>query len=87
MPTAIVNVDNVLETMKHDLLEVGAWLNIVGYVERTSEVARPARPQNAEINPPAATHVTATMIWSAGAIKLDRYEAAVQGYQKPLTPG
>ena len=72
-----MKVQNVLENINHQLLEVGAWVNVVGYVTKASESSR----ANAI---PKATLVEAVMIWSAGAIKLDKYKTAVREYQKPL---
>lgn len=83
IPTVIVKLEHVLENVNHELLQIGAWLNVVGHVEKPQGVNRNGTKRN--------THspglVAATMIWSAGAMKLDRYESAVQGYQKPLVPG
>ena len=78
VPTALVNIDKVLSRDQRDLLEVGAWLNVIGNVEWTSKSRVTGSPSKTQ------TVVTATMIWSAGAIKLEDYEAAVKDYQKPL---
>ena len=82
----MVSVENILENINHDLLQVGSWVNIIGYV-RVSPVdaARRVKSSKVDIKSKEATHPTvveATMIWSAGAIKLDKYNSAAQDYQK-----
>lgn len=89
VPAVIVNMENVLENVNHELLEIGAWLNVVGYVEKAPgfDKTKPVISKDAERETQPLVLVAATMIWSAGAIRLDRYESAVQGYQKQLVPG
>ncbi|KAF2861374.1 hypothetical protein K470DRAFT_215148 [Piedraia hortae CBS 480.64] len=65
-PAAIVGVTNVLETLNHELVTVGAWLNIMGHVGTKQKVP----------------YVEATMVWPAGVVNLDRYHAAVEGFHK-----
>ncbi|KAK3707838.1 hypothetical protein LTR37_011840 [Vermiconidia calcicola] len=92
-PTAVVSITNVLENTNRELLEVGAWMNVVGYVTKSSvptEAALVASKQDRyqrTTKPLEPTSVEATMLWSAGAVKLDRYKSAVRGYQKPLSSG
>jgi len=79
-PSAFVNISNVLDSVQYDVLEVGAWLNVMGYIRRNSGL----EPQNQRMTSKVygeGTAVDATMVWSAGAIKLDRYQAAVRDYQ------
>lgn len=86
VPTVIVNVEHVLETLRHDLLETGAWLNIMGYVRPCPDAAdakahtKPKRTKRKAAQQPA--YVEATMIRSAGAIKLDKYDAAITELQQ-----
>ena len=85
-PTAVVSIENILENINHELLQVGSWLNIMGYV-RTSPVdaARWSKSSKDVVKLKEASHPTmveATMIWSAGAIKLDKYKSATKDYQK-----
>jgi hypothetical protein len=70
---ANVNVNNVLDALNVEMTQVGAWVNIIGYVHRSAET-RSTSDQRASI-------VDAVLIWSAGAIKLDDYEAAVRALQ------
>ncbi|KAK3714490.1 hypothetical protein LTR37_007796 [Vermiconidia calcicola] len=92
-PTAIVNVTNVLENANHELLEVGAWLNVVGYVTKPADsiksavVASKQNRNERTTKPLEPRSVEATMLWSAGAVNLNRYKSAVRGYQKPPSSG
>lgn len=60
---ANVNVVHVLERAKSHDLEVGSWINVIGYVERRKE---------------KGVFVQATTIWSAGNVELSAYEKAVE---------
>lgn len=91
LPTVVANIENVLETIDHELLQVGSWLNIVGYTGQP-QVARERRPKCLKpgVKPEASgapVVVEATMIWSAGSIKVDAYKSAAQEYQKLATAG
>ncbi|KAK5168196.1 uncharacterized protein LTR77_006765 [Saxophila tyrrhenica] len=88
-PTALVNIDSVLSDGQNDFLQVGAWLNVVGNVRELSKsIAMTADEDPWKVSRRTeATVVDATMIWSAGAIKLERYQTAAQRYQKPLGTG
>lgn len=70
---ANVNVNNVLDALNVETTQVGAWVNIIGYMRHTTET-RSTSDQPASI-------VDAVLIWSAEAIKLDDYEAAVRALQ------
>ncbi|KAL1650839.1 hypothetical protein SLS58_000958 [Diplodia intermedia] len=103
---ARVNIDHVLESVKCTDLEVGAWLNIVGYVRSAPETCsipatvpwanRSGALPTASTQPPPnrrsqmaqkknvadGVHVQAIMLWTAGDIKLDNYEKAVDARKK-----
>lgn len=81
-PVAVVKLAAVLENLGQDIVQVGSWVNVVGNVRAHSNdrTARGARTS-------VTTVVDATMIWSAGAIKPDKYRTAVLEYQKPLQNG
>lgn len=53
--------------------QVGAWVNIIGYVRQNTEMQPTSKLR--------ASMVDAVLIWSAGAIKLEDYEAAVRALQ------
>ncbi|KAJ8116200.1 hypothetical protein OPT61_g2309 [Boeremia exigua] len=61
----IANVDvvHVLERIKTHEMEVGAWINVIGYVERRKE---------------KGVYVQAIAVWSAGNVDLSAYEKAVE---------
>ncbi|KAF1983256.1 hypothetical protein K402DRAFT_338718 [Aulographum hederae CBS 113979] len=59
---AHVNIDHLLESVKSEDIQSGVWLNVVGYVSQHT---------------PKSVHVQALMMWSAGSIKLDVYERAL----------
>lgn len=70
-PRVLVDVIPILDMVKFQLLEVGEWVNVVGYV---------SPPPQAEAS--AVPFVQAVMIWSAGIINLDEYESALAARQK-----
>lgn len=70
-PRALVDINPILDTVKFQDLEVGAWINVVGYVSSSSQTEASAR-----------SSVQAVMIWSAGIINLDEYESALAARQK-----
>ncbi|KAF1931192.1 uncharacterized protein M421DRAFT_2709 [Didymella exigua CBS 183.55] len=61
----IANVDivHVLERIRSHELEVGSWINVIGYVER--------RKENGVL-------VQAITVWSAGNVDLSAYQQAVE---------
>lgn len=60
---ANVNVDHVLEKLKHHTLDVGTWLNVIGYVEHRKE---------------KGVFVQAVTVWDAGDVDVEVYERAVE---------
>lgn len=79
-PTAFVSAEDILETLNHELLEVGSWLNIMGYLRPFPEVASAvteAEAKRLKRKARKAVFVEATMVWSAGAVRLEKYEAAL----------
>lgn len=91
-PTAVVNVQNVLENLGHELLEVGSWLNIMGYARTSPEAGNSKSKANSKSSKGAskpdgrsdAAFIEATMIWTAGGIKLDKYKSSVHEYQQSM---
>lgn len=85
-PTAVVIIENLLGNINHELLQVGSWVNIVGYVRASPiDAVRRSKSSKQAVKPKDANHPTmvdATTMWSAGAIKLDKYKSATQDYQK-----
>lgn len=75
-----VNVGHILDALNVELTQVGAWVNVVGYVQQNSiGVFRPKPSKDSPRHPTSC--VDAILVWSAGAIKLDEYEAAVRNLQ------
>jgi hypothetical protein len=70
---AKVNVSNLLDVLNVETTQVGAWVNVIGYAHQGTEPQSTSQSQ--------ASKVDAVRIWSAGAIKLDEYEAAVKALQ------
>lgn len=60
---ANVDVVHVLERIRSQEMEVGSWLNVIGYVERRKE---------------KGVFVQAITVWSAGNVDLRGYEQAVE---------
>lgn len=62
--TVNVNVEHVLESISRHEVDVGSWINVIGYVEqqrRSKDV-----------------HVQAIAIWDAGDVDLEAYQKAVE---------
>lgn len=75
--SASVNVAHVLDALNFELTQVGAWVNVVGYIQNAVDVRQGSSSASVEVD--------AVLIWSAGAIKLDEYEAAVRDLQATTT--
>jgi len=87
---AQVDIDLVMETSSRLDLEVGAWINVIGYLTATppqmtstlrraaTEVRTQARRKGERSADPRTVSVQAVMLWSAGAIKLDEYERSLE---------
>jgi hypothetical protein len=81
-------IHNVLESIKSDLLQVGAWVNIVGYVKPPTHVhvAAPSRKRRKSSKMLSIPTLEVLLIWSAGAIKLTDYQSAVRSFQSTHIP-
>ncbi|KAG9251285.1 CST complex subunit Ten1 [Emericellopsis atlantica] len=67
--TAVADVNLVLETLTHETLQQGEWVNVVGYVTRR---------QRATGKGGVKVHVQALTLWSAGpAMEVAKYERTV----------
>jgi hypothetical protein len=75
--SASVNVAYVLDALNIELTQVGAWVNVVGYVRSAGDVGTDSHKSSCSVD--------AVVIWSAGAIKLDEYEVAVRELQATTT--
>lgn len=86
-PTVIVSVHAILDAVKRDLCQAGAWINIIGYARTTQpRISMPrhdsARSEDRTYDAPSV--VEATLIWSAAAVRIEAYHRAVTAYQQPL---
>ena len=61
--TANVDVEHVLEKLRHDAVDVGAWLNVIGYVEQGKA---------------QGIHVQAVAVWDAGNVDVAAYAQAIE---------
>jgi hypothetical protein len=84
--TARVNIDLVLEVVNSYVLQVGSWINVIGYIcGRTLDP-----PLNAGVGEtPVYSEVAirAVMLWSAGDLKLKSYEDRLQERKDAHTTG
>lgn len=60
---ANVDIQHLLETVKRHEIDVGAWINVIGYIERQTEKK--------------GICVQAVAIWDAGNVDLDAYYNSV----------
>ena len=58
-----VDISQILDTVHHQNLQTGAWLNVIGYITPSTSKSR--------------SKVQAILVWSAGAINLQQYETAL----------
>lgn len=65
----MVDVTVIVETMKREDLEVGAWVNVVGYVQKSRGKGTGS----------VRVLVQAVTVWSAVAVRLGEYEKALAG--------
>lgn len=79
---ALVDVNLLLENLKREDIVVGAWVNIVGYVEEAMKKREKVRGLDGNmglgrIDRVDLVKVQAIMLWSAGSIKIGEYESAL----------
>ncbi|EUC43003.1 hypothetical protein COCMIDRAFT_7475 [Bipolaris oryzae ATCC 44560] len=60
---AYLDIEHVLERAKNTDVDVGTWLNVIGYVQQTKH---------------KAVSVQAVLIWDAGNVDLEAYQSAIQ---------
>ena len=77
----LAKVDNEMLSLNTELLQVGAWVNIIGYARKPVRVKVATQRVSGKKAPNKVPLVDATMVWSAGAIQHDKYQAAVKSYQ------
>lgn len=72
---ALVNVELVLARLGWEQTRVGEWVNVLGYITSVSSSVG-CNSLGSPGSPPV--HVQALLVWSAGSIDVQRYEASVQ---------
>lgn len=83
-PTAVVDINLLLDNMKHNNTAVGEWVNIIGYLnekpvkveeeKNDSQMCSRWHAGKEMRRAKAAAMVQAVMLWSAGGIMLAEYE-------------
>ena len=86
---ALVDVNVVLETTARSELEVGAWVNIIGYVaneavesqgrEREKRPGRGTLKERGHVEDLMRVPIDATSVWGTGPLRIAEYEQAVEG--------
>ena len=90
---ALVDVNVVLEGLKREDMQVGAWINVVGYVEEVLKEGGKRGQGQGQENMVVATkkgerveegprmvrvRVQAIMLWNAGGVKIGGYERTLE---------
>ena len=79
---ALVDIQLLLETLKRDDIQIGEWVNIIGYVqEDAKEEGRESAAEKGFVQ----IKVQAIILWSAGRINLREYEKGLMGRLKTDT--
>lgn len=78
--TASVNISLVRESIKSSVLQSGAWVNVVGYVENENSLTKTPRGD-------VKVKLQAIMLWDTVALNLAEYEKAVQARKDAGTTG
>ncbi|KAL8782216.1 MAG: hypothetical protein Q9213_005582 [Squamulea squamosa] len=80
--TAAVDVNIVLERLKHTDTQVGEWVNVMGYVQGVEEQRggnKGVKYGNGKrVSEGKVVRVQAVMLWSAGGVKVWEYEKALE---------
>ncbi len=79
---AVVDVNLLLENLRREDIAVGAWVNIIGYVEEMINQREQAKDLDGTMGQEGISRVDmvkvqAIMLWSAGGIKIGEYERAL----------
>jgi hypothetical protein len=81
---ALVDVKLLLENLKHEQTQTGEWVNVIGYISPTEQMAK--RHQFLGSSATQQVHVQALLLWSAGPLKLGRYEHALEKFTPAAKP-
>ncbi|GAB7358667.1 hypothetical protein MBLNU230_g3896t1 [Neophaeotheca triangularis] len=84
-PSASVDVSAIVDGLDHELLQTGAWVNVMGDLDGVAKTSgSSSKSKRKAAGPPPPPKILASMIWSAGVVDAERYADAVRAYQKPL---
>ena len=84
LPRVTVDVRLTLESVNSTDFQAGSWLNVIGYVRRSSQRQEKRKGPDADHGSILEDlDVQAVMIWDAGAIKVGDYEA-ILAHQKEV---
>lgn len=78
-----VDIQMPLESVEAHEIEVGCWLNVIGYVRQPlrKRKRKQSRPETADS---MATTIQAIMLWNAGALDIGNYESALEASRVAL---
>ncbi|KAK2773251.1 hypothetical protein FQN52_004676 [Onygenales sp. PD_12] len=84
IPSISVDVNLLLASLKSTDLQIGAWLNILGYIRQqtpsTSSVRLPGASKLQQSRW-SGVYIEAVMIFSAGAVDIGEYERVLQDWE------
>lgn len=79
---ALVDVTLLLERLRREDMEVGAWVNVIGYVEEVAKSAgrntKGGWKEDSRGEGDRKVKVKAILLWGAGGVKLGEYEKALE---------
>jgi len=77
---AMVDVTLLLEGLRREDMEVGAWVNVIGYVEEGERRMKGRREGDGggSVGVSVQVRVKAIMLWSAGGVKVGEYERVLE---------
>jgi len=74
---ARVNLDHIRESLNYTALEVGAWVNVVGYIQ--NGVTTSSATVDVELRDAGEdVRVQAILLWEAMSIRIDQYEKTLE---------
>lgn len=76
----IVDINLTLNTTKLDVLQSGSWINIIGYVRRTSLPDTQQTRSGHTVAPQRQATVQAVLVWSAGVLRVEEYEKTLEDH-------
>lgn len=75
---AEIDIEHVLDSLQNTEVSVGAWLNIVGYVQnRNQGSSLRSNDQSTK-----RTRVQAVLLWNAGSLNIATYLTALTGKEQ-----